>query len=95
MWLYGVAFSLSFWFFTLDFSLFIQVLPLMIAAFMSILYSVIKLRREQNPSVDIDLLKITKINVDKGPTMKRFMTRAKGRSNKILMPTSHILIELS
>ena len=50
---------------------------------------------EQNPSVDIDLLKISKINVDKGPTMKRFMTRAKGRSNRILKPTSHILIELS
>ena len=56
MWLYGVAFSLSFWFFTLDFSLFIQVLPLMIAAFMSILYSVIKLRREQNPSVELAAL---------------------------------------
>ena len=26
--------------------------------------------------------------------MKRFMTRAKGRSNRILKPTSHILIEL-
>lgn len=56
MWLYGVAFSLSFWFFTLDFTLFIQLLPLLVAAFISMLYGIIKLRNEINPSLEIAAL---------------------------------------
>ncbi len=56
MWLYGVAFSLSFWFFTLDFTLFIQLLPLMVAAFISMLYTIIKIRNETNPSLELAAL---------------------------------------
>ena len=56
MWLYGVAFSLSFWFFTLDFTLFIQLLPLIVAAFISMLYTIIKLRQNKNASVELAAL---------------------------------------
>ena len=56
MWLYGVDFSLSFWFFNLDFTLFIHLLPLIVAAFISMLYGIIKLRNETNPSVEIAAL---------------------------------------
>ena len=56
MWLYGVAFSLSFWFFTLDFTLFIQLLPLMVAAFISMLYSIINIRNNVNPSLQLAAL---------------------------------------
>ena len=53
MWLYGVAFSLSFWFFTLELSLFIQILPLLVAIILSILYAIMKIRSDTNPSVEI------------------------------------------
>lgn len=56
MWLYGVAFSLSFWFFTLDFTLFIQLLPLIVAAFISMVYTIIKLRQNNNASVELAAL---------------------------------------
>ncbi|MEA7595352.1 hypothetical protein ONR49_25925, partial [Salmonella enterica subsp. enterica serovar Virginia] len=38
---------------------------------------------------DIDDLKVTKIFVDEGPSMKRIMPRAKGRADRILKRTSH------
>ena len=47
---------------------------------------------EHNDGVDIDMLTIKKIFVEKGTTLKRFRARAKGRGNKILKPTSHIFI---
>ena len=47
---------------------------------------------EHNDGVDIDMLTIKRIFVEKGTTLKRFRARAKGRGNKILKPTSHIFI---
>ena len=47
---------------------------------------------ENNMGADIDELKITKITVDEGPTLKRFMARAKGRGTRILKRTSHITV---
>jgi large subunit ribosomal protein L22 len=47
---------------------------------------------EHNAGADIDELKVTKICVEKGPVLKRFGTRAKGRGVKILKPTCHIYI---
>src|SRR5688572_31618955 len=47
---------------------------------------------EHNAGADIDELKITEICVEKGPVLKRFMARAKGRGAKILKPTCHIFI---
>ncbi|MXP51276.1 50S ribosomal protein L22 [Pantoea sp. SoEX] len=50
---------------------------------------------EHNDGSDIDELKIKKISVDEGPTMKRMRLRAKGRSDRIMKRTSHITIVVS
>ena len=47
---------------------------------------------ENNAGADIDELKIATITVDEGPTIKRFMARAKGRGTRILKRTSHITV---
>ncbi len=47
---------------------------------------------EHNNGADIDELKITKIHVEKGPVLKRFHARAKGRGNRILKPTCHVFL---
>ncbi|MGL4926685.1 MAG: 50S ribosomal protein L22, partial [Plesiomonas shigelloides] len=39
---------------------------------------------EHNEGADVDDLKISKIFVDEGPSMKRIMPRAKGRADRIL-----------
>ncbi len=49
---------------------------------------------EHNSGVDIDELKVTQIMVEKGPTLKRFRPRAKGRGFKILKPTSHVFVKV-
>ena len=50
---------------------------------------------EHNDGADIDDLKVTKIFVDEGPSMKRIMPRAKGRADRILKHTSHITVVVS
>ncbi|XBC45066.1 MAG: 50S ribosomal protein L22 [Buchnera aphidicola (Schlechtendalia chinensis)] len=50
---------------------------------------------EHNNNMDVRNLIITKIFVDEGPTMKRMMPRAKGRSDRILKRTSHITVVVS
>jgi large subunit ribosomal protein L22 len=47
---------------------------------------------ENNQGADVDELKVTTIMVDEGPTLKRFMARAKGRGTRILKRTSHITL---
>ena len=47
---------------------------------------------EHNAGADIDELRVTQICVEKGPVLKRFMPRAKGRGMKILKPTAHIFL---
>src|SRR5262252_8603980 len=47
---------------------------------------------EHNDGADIDELKITRIFVEKGPVLKRFHARAKGRGNRITKPTCHVFI---
>ncbi|WP_298445049.1 50S ribosomal protein L22 [uncultured Ferrimonas sp.] len=47
---------------------------------------------EHNEGLDIDNLKVSKIFVDEGPTMKRIMPRAKGRADRILKRSSHITV---
>lgn len=50
---------------------------------------------EHNYGLEMNNLFIKKIFIDEGPTMKRMMPRAKGRSDKILKRTSHITIIVS
>ena len=47
---------------------------------------------EHNEGADIDELKVAVITVDQGPSMKRFMARAKGRGNRINKQTFHIVV---
>ena len=47
---------------------------------------------EHNKGADIDELKVSRIFVDEGPTMRRWKARAKGRVNHILKRTSHVTV---
>ncbi|HEX9389912.1 MAG TPA: 50S ribosomal protein L22 [Usitatibacteraceae bacterium] len=47
---------------------------------------------EHNNGADIDELKVAKVIVEKGPVLKRFTARAKGRGNRIIKPTCHVFV---
>ncbi|MCE3001513.1 MAG: 50S ribosomal protein L22 [Xanthomonadaceae bacterium] len=47
---------------------------------------------ENNLGADVDDLKVARIFVDEGPSLKRFHSRAKGRGVRILKRTSHITV---
>jgi large subunit ribosomal protein L22 len=49
---------------------------------------------EQRPQVDVDTLVIKGVQVDGGPSLKRFQPRAMGRVNRILKRSSHITVVL-
>lgn len=48
-----------------------------------------------NPDIMEKDLYIKKIVIDEGPTLKRFMARARGRASRIRKRTSNIMIVLS
>lgn len=50
---------------------------------------------EHNEGADIDELRVSAIQVNEGPTLKRFRARAKGRGNRILKRTSHIVVSVA
>jgi large subunit ribosomal protein L22 len=50
---------------------------------------------EHNDGADIDELRVSKICVDEGPTLKRWRPRARGRANRIFKRTSHITVEVA
>lgn len=50
---------------------------------------------EENDGKRRDNLIISTITVDKGPTLKRFRPRARGRATRINKRTSHINLELA
>lgn len=50
---------------------------------------------EHNEGLDIDDLKVSRIFVDEGRTMKRFRARAKGRGNRILKRSAHITVTVA
>jgi len=47
---------------------------------------------EHNDGADIDELKVTQIYVEKGPILKRFTARAKGRGDRISKQSCHIYV---
>jgi large subunit ribosomal protein L22 len=49
---------------------------------------------EQRPQVDVDSLFVKGVQVDGGPSLKRFQARAMGRVNRILKRSSHITVVL-
>lgn len=50
---------------------------------------------ENNQGLDTDEMIISNIMINKGPSLKRWRARAKGRSARILKRSVHIVIELS
>ena len=50
---------------------------------------------EHNEGADVDELKVQIVQIDEGPTLKRFQARAKGRGARILKRTSHITVTVS
>ena len=50
---------------------------------------------EHNNGADVDELRISNIQVNEGPSLKRIKARAKGRANRILKRTCHITIKVS
>jgi len=49
---------------------------------------------QKSKKVDADSLVVKSIQVDQGPTLKRFLTRSMGRANRINKKTSHIVVVL-
>ena len=50
---------------------------------------------EHNDGADVDELRVSRIDVDRGFSLKRFQARAKGRGNRILKPPCHIFVTVS
>jgi large subunit ribosomal protein L22 len=49
---------------------------------------------EQLGRIDVDNLFVKSLQVDQGPTLKRYASRAKGQGMRILKKTSHISVVL-
>ena len=49
---------------------------------------------EHNHGADIDELKVSAIEVDTAPTIRRYRARAKGRGTRIIKRNSHITIHV-
>ncbi|MFH1875006.1 MAG: 50S ribosomal protein L22 [Pseudomonadota bacterium] len=49
---------------------------------------------EQKGGIDVDNLYVKTILIDEGPTMRRWLPRARGMATKILKRSSHVSIEL-
>ena len=50
---------------------------------------------EHNDGADVDELRVSRVDVDRGFSLKRFQARAKGRGNRIVKPTCHIFVTVS
>jgi large subunit ribosomal protein L22 len=59
-----------------------------------VLWSAIENARE-NKGLDVDDLKVSRIQVDAAPMFKRFAARAKGRGARIIKRNSHITVAVS
>jgi large subunit ribosomal protein L22 len=49
---------------------------------------------QQNKQLDVDALRVKRISVDGGPTMKRHIPRAMGRATMIRKRSSHVTVVL-
>ncbi len=50
---------------------------------------------ENNDGADIDELRVSAVQVNQGPTMKRLRPRARGRADRIIKRTSHLTVTVS
>ncbi|HCX33631.1 MAG TPA: 50S ribosomal protein L22 [Rhodocyclaceae bacterium] len=49
---------------------------------------------EHNDGADIDTLRVTRIHVERGTFLRRFMPRAKGRGFRIQKPSCHVYVSV-
>lgn len=50
---------------------------------------------EHNDGADIDDLRVATVCVDQGPVIKRLQPRARGRADRIMKRTSHVIMTVS
>ena len=50
---------------------------------------------QENAGLDVDDLKVSRIQVDAAPMFKRFGSKAKGRGTRIIKRNSHITVAVS
>ena len=50
---------------------------------------------EHNHGADIDELKVSSIEINEGPGLRRFRARAKGRGTRIIKRNSHITVQVA
>ena len=50
---------------------------------------------EENDGADIDELRVSAVEINQGPVMKRLRPRARGRADRILKRTSHVTVTVS
>ena len=50
---------------------------------------------EHNHGADVDELKVSGIEINDGPGLRRFRARAKGRGTRIIKRNSHITVEVA
>lgn len=50
---------------------------------------------EHNEGADVDELRVASVQIDEGPTVKRWRARAKGRVGRIKKRSSHIVVTVS
>jgi len=60
----------------------------------SLIYSAVS-NAEYNHEMDVDSLVVSRVDVMKAPVLKRFSTRARGRSSRILKRSSAIRVHLT
>lgn len=68
--------------------------PLKSAAMMKKVLESAIANAEHNDGADIDELKVTKVHVEKGTSLRRFRARAKGRGTRIEKQTCHIYLSV-
>ncbi|MGV0005488.1 MAG: 50S ribosomal protein L22 [Candidatus Porifericomitaceae bacterium WSBS_2022_MAG_OTU9] len=50
---------------------------------------------EHNSGADVDLLRVTAVHIDGARTLKRLKPRARGRADRILKRTSHVMLQVA
>ena len=61
----------------------------------SVLQSAVSNLMAVNKNIDEDTIKIERVSVDEGPTLKRWRPRARGRADRIRKRTCHVSVEVS
>jgi large subunit ribosomal protein L22 len=51
--------------------------------------------QSEGSKLDVDMLRVSRITVDQGPTMMRWKPRARGRATRLRHRTSHITVTLA